>query len=115
VAKPIDKLRAEIAKAGGMKSIKVGSKLYLFTESERARVLSMAHRESARSGHAIEDGGLRQWYEWRECRVPKPGGGTDYVWHNDGNRVKQELVLKTVERDGSARERLIRREWRKLQ
>lgn len=74
---------------------------------EAERLATEAADKAMRAGHAVTwPDGRRTWISteaiWRDG---------DYVWHEDGDRVRCERKLITM-RDGEREERVLSRPWR---
>lgn len=102
-----------IRAAGGLRTVKVGGKLFVFTPDKEAEVHRQARALAIRTGDWLEVDGERIKWTWHEDVDWSKSGSAVYTWHADGERVKSRLVETRVGRDGVERELVVKTGWHK--
>ena len=111
-----EQLADAIKLAGGLRSLRVGSRLFVFTEATRKQAEFDAHRYAMRSGEMIyAEDGSRVFYKWSAIENAGESGSARYDWHDDGNRVRQAFQQVVVIDNRVTSCRTIKQAFRKLE
>lgn len=101
---------------GGLRSIKVGSRLFIFDRESEVKVTEQVNAYAIRSGEMIyRNDGVLVFYKWTPVENANQTGSNRFDWHDDGNRVRQALQRVTIVKGHEPLCVTIREAFRKLE
>jgi hypothetical protein len=98
--------------AGGLRTAKVGSKLFVYDSTKEVDVETQMRAMAIQSGHGIQWRGQTESYHWIPVEHHGLVGSDRYEWHKDGQRIRQRLVLRVVKDGKVVSTQSVRCAWR---
>lgn len=111
-----EQLLEAIRENGGLHSLQVGSRLFVFDEGSRKQVEKQAQQYAVRSGEMVYgENGIHHFYKWSPVEFAGKTGSARFDWHADGDRVRQVLQKVTLAPGREPVCKAIREEFRKFE
>jgi len=106
---------AKIFEGAKVRALVIGGTQHIFIgqEGEMAKADKLVRQALARGESVIEKGVLTR-IDFVEVTNPGKSGSEVYIWHSDGNRVKHEKFLVTIN-NGCMTRKSLGFAWRKLE
>lgn len=82
------------------------------TVEEAEKITRDVAGKAMKAGKAVTwENGTKEWLDWDVVWDSARG---DFIWHEDGNRVRYKRVRSTMTADGEFKRKVLRTVWRLL-